>query len=210
VEPYDSIPALGHASLQRLHPAYVRAQIVGHRTFTAIVALVSLMGISVAALVGDEPGWLVALLAGAAAIATTALAVLGEWWVHLTYRHAAYAVSAQGLEIRRGVLWRKIVDVPRSRIQHTDVTQGPLERAFGLATLQLYTAGVEHAKVEVEGLALETALALRLELLQGDAPKIPDQGPPAEAQWPAEATVDAPEPGSGQEPAVASDEHRHD
>ena len=42
--------------------------------------------------------------------------------------------------------------MPRSRIQHTDVTQGPFERWLGLGTLVIYTAGTEHAAVPIEGL----------------------------------------------------------
>ena len=34
----------------------------------------------------------------------------------LRYRHAGYRVDARGIEIRRGVWWRSIVGVPRSRI----------------------------------------------------------------------------------------------
>jgi membrane protein YdbS with pleckstrin-like domain len=56
-------------------------------------------------------------------------------------------VDARGLEIRRGVFWRSVVNVPRSRVQHTDVSQGPLERSYGLGTLIVYTAGTDHAQV---------------------------------------------------------------
>ena len=60
--------------------------------------------------------------------------------------------------------------MPRSRIQHTDVTQGPYERRFGLATLVVYTAGTENASITIEGLSHETALAVRDALLaRGDA-----------------------------------------
>ena len=55
--------------------------------------------------------------------------------------------------------------MPRSRIQHTDVTQGPYERRFGLATLVVYTAGTENASIPIEGLGHETALAFRDALL---------------------------------------------
>ena len=45
-----------------------------------------------------------------------------------------------------------MTNVPRSRVQHTDVSQGPLERNHGLGTLVVYTAGTDHAKVELGGL----------------------------------------------------------
>jgi membrane protein YdbS with pleckstrin-like domain len=93
-------------------------------------------------------------------------------WPEIAYRHASYKVDDQGIEIRRGVFWRTIVNVPRSRVQHTDVSQGPLERTHELGTLVVYTAGTDHARVDLAGLAHARALRIREHLLpkgEGDA-----------------------------------------
>jgi membrane protein YdbS with pleckstrin-like domain len=82
-------------------------------------------------------------------------------WPAVRYRHVAYRVDDNGLEIRRGVVWRRILTVPRSRIQHTDVSQGPLERERGLATLVVHTAGTDYERIELDGLARPEALRLR-------------------------------------------------
>jgi hypothetical protein len=74
-------------------------------------------------------------------------------------------VEADGLQIRRGVFWRTVIDVPRSRVQHTDVSQGPLERRFGLGALVVYTAGTDHSRVDLRGLSHDTAFAIRDHLL---------------------------------------------
>jgi uncharacterized protein len=66
------------------------------------------------------------------------------------------------------VVWRRIINVPRSRVQHTDVSQGPLERSHELSTLIVHTAGTEHARVALPGLARATALGLRDQLLPRD------------------------------------------
>jgi len=91
---------------------------------------------------------------------TLSLAVLLQVWPPIGYRYASYRVGQEELEIRRGVLWRRILKVPRSRIQHTEVSQGPLERRYGLATLGVYTAGTDHARVSLPG--LEHGLARRI------------------------------------------------
>lgn len=96
----------------------------------------------------------------------------GQRWPAIEYRHASYRVDALGIEIRKGVYWRTVINVPRSRVQHTDVAQGPLERKYGLATLVVYTAGTDHAKVGLGGLDHATALRIREHLLpteQSDA-----------------------------------------
>ena len=57
------------------------------------------------------------------------------------------------------------VALPRVRIQHTDVSQGPLERRYGIGTLKLYTAGSRHTRIELPGLNHDDAIALRDALL---------------------------------------------
>lgn len=86
-------------------------------------------------------------------------------WPALRYRHESYRVLDDGLEIRRGVIWRAVIHVPKTRIQHTDVSRGPLERGFGLSTLVVYTAGTEHASVSLSGLAEADGFAIRDHLI---------------------------------------------
>ena len=77
----------------------------------------------------------------------------------------AFLTASLSPEIQRGVLWREAVFVPRNRVQHTDVSQGPIERQLGLASLTVYTAGMRHAEVQLEGVAMEDAVAMRDELV---------------------------------------------
>jgi membrane protein YdbS with pleckstrin-like domain len=98
-------------------------------------------------------------------LGTTALGWFSYRWAEIDYRHTAYRVDRDGIQIRSGVYWREISNVPRSRIQHTDVAQGPLERKYGLGRLVIYTAGTAHSRVVLPGLAHETALAIRDHLL---------------------------------------------
>lgn len=105
-----------------------------------------------------------------------ALLVLMSWWAWawpaLSWRYTSFRVDASGLEIRRGVLFRQVVTVPRSRVQHTDVSQGPLERRYQLGTLAVHTAGTVYARVQLSGLSYRVALDLRDRLLptgSGDA-----------------------------------------
>lgn len=116
-----------------------------------------------------RPGWRLILLAAVGWLAVTIALALWLWrWPVIAYRHASYRLDDDGLEIRRGVVWRSIIHVPRSRVQHTDVSQGPLERSHGLSTLVVHTAGTEHARVALPGLSRDVALSLRDQLLPHD------------------------------------------
>ncbi|ANY19153.1 Bacterial membrane flanked domain protein [Tsuneonella dongtanensis] len=78
-------------------------------------------------------------------------------------RHAArgYDLGADRLRVARGLWFRSDTVVPFGRVQHIDVTQGPLERAFGLSTLVVHTAGTHNASVSLPGLATDDAAAMR-------------------------------------------------
>ena len=77
------------------------------------------------------------------------------------YRAWGYEMDFEELRVRRGVWTRIETVVPLARIQHIDVSQGPLERAFGVCRLILHTAGTLHSQVVVPGLARNDAEAMR-------------------------------------------------
>ncbi|MCX4827733.1 PH domain-containing protein [Streptomyces sp. NBC_00006] len=89
-------------------------------------------------------GALLWILAGPtwAAFALLPLAVLLWGWAMLgrNWRSWRYAERADDLLITRGILWHQETIVPYGRMQLVEVTSGPLERKFGLASLQLHTA----------------------------------------------------------------------
>jgi membrane protein YdbS with pleckstrin-like domain len=93
---------------------------------------------------------------------------LAAVWPRLAYRHYAYRIDESGIEIRSGALVRKVTTVPRSRVQHTDVSQGPIERRYGLGTVVVYTAGTQFARVSLPGLEHGVAVWTRDTLLPRD------------------------------------------
>ncbi|MGN6472599.1 MAG: PH domain-containing protein [Mycobacteriales bacterium] len=62
------------------------------------------------------------------------------WLLWRRFRAWGYAERSDDLLIRRGVLVRRFSVVPYGRMQFVDVTAGPVDRMFGLATVQLHTA----------------------------------------------------------------------
>ena len=71
-----------------------------------------------------------------------------------------YAEREEDLLIRRGVMFARLSVVPYGRMQFIDVTAGPLERAFGLATVRLHTAAAA-TDARIPGLEREEAARLR-------------------------------------------------
>lgn len=154
---------------RQLDPAFVPAQRVSG--WMVFVVVMGVWAMSLGVLLLMREAGLRPVVWGVAAIGAL-LAPLLAWfataWPALAYRHWTYRLDEQGIEIRSGVVFRRVTTVPRSRVQHTDVSQGPLERRYGLGTLVIHTAGTEYARVELPGLAHGTATAVRDALLPKD------------------------------------------
>ena len=69
------------------------------------------------------------------------------------------------LVVRSGVLVRSYVAIPRGRIQHVDIRQGPFEQWLGLARLQIHTASGVGGDGAIPGLEHDEARSLRDQLV---------------------------------------------
>lgn len=88
---------------------------------------------------------------------------LGVWWwwvVGRAWRAWGYAERDDDLVVTRGVLIRRLTLVPYGRMQFVDVTAGPLDRRFGIATVQLHTASAA-TDAAIPGLEPDHAARLR-------------------------------------------------
>lgn len=108
----------------------------------------------------------VALVVFAGWLLLLALLVFSShFWPPIAYRHASWRLAEEGLEIRRGVMWRHCTAIPAARVQHVDVSQGPIQRLFDLGKLTIHTAGTQNASVELDGLEHAQAMRLRDQLI---------------------------------------------
>ena len=120
----------------------------------AAVAVPVVIAGTVLGALSSLPAAVAALLAGLSA-AVTAGAVLRRRVLSW-----GYAEREDDLLVVRGVLVRRLSVVPYGRMQFLDVTAGPVERAFGLATVQLHTAAAA-SDARIPGLAAAEAARLR-------------------------------------------------
>ncbi|QGN35725.1 PH domain-containing protein [Microlunatus sp. Gsoil 973] len=140
------------APWQRLSPNY-----------RSMRRLTSVIGIGVVFLAG-------ALIAGLAAglwwlagvIIVVGAAILVARWIVVGRNWASwgYLEREEDLYITNGVLFRTMVTVPYGRMQLVEVRSTPLQRAYGLATVQLVTASAS-TDAAIPGLLPEEAARLR-------------------------------------------------
>ncbi len=160
-------PSIADGVERKLDPRHVVEQRILGWIVTAMISAGLFIAIPIIAFSAKVPLWGAGLMFLGWGAVTGIVALSGQWWPPVEHRHTSYLVNEIGIEIRRGVVWRRIINVPRSRIQHTDVSQGPLERRFGLGTLVIHTAGTDHSRVDLSGLDHGTALAVRDHLVLG-------------------------------------------
>ncbi len=99
--------------------------------------------------------------AGVPVLAVVVVVLLGAWiQLRGRYRAWGYLERADDLVVRRGLLFRQVTVVPYGRMQFIDVSAGPVDRLFGLATVQLHTAAAA-SDARIPGLAQEEAGRLR-------------------------------------------------
>jgi hypothetical protein len=87
------------------------------------------------------------------------LACLVPW---LRYRRWRYEIRERDVFLSHGALFFVLTLVPFDRIQYVETHQGPLDLAFGLMQLAVYTAAGKAARIP--GLSPQEAEALREEL----------------------------------------------
>lgn len=135
----------------------------GYRTVLRLQALVVVLPVMIALVIGDIVQW---ALVGLPVGIVTGLAVLSFLYAFAImparrFNRLGYAVSDDSVRVARGYLFHVDTIVPFVRVQHIDVGQGLLERWCNISHLVVHTAGTHNSIVTLPGLAPDTAHALR-------------------------------------------------
>jgi len=144
----SSLPRVDTDRFDALDPAYLRMRMTAAAAFGGVVALAG----GAAALLLRS--WAVAV-AGVIVVGLVALVAVAR---RIEVRHMGYLIREQDASFRSGVISRTVATAPFVRVQHVAIHRGPLDRRFGLATLQLRTAG---GSVAIPGLPAELAETLK-------------------------------------------------
>jgi len=79
-------------------------------------------------------------------------------WIPAFQRSLAYVIDDEGVHMRMGVFWKRRATVPYRKITNVDITEGPLQRRYGIASVNVQTAGAGgaqggHAEARLVGVA---------------------------------------------------------
>lgn len=150
----EELPGVAEVDWQGLDRAHLWVDLIGHCLFRLVVLGVFLVYTHFVEGFSPVIRWSIAGLWVFLLLLTTLLRYLG-------FRIKGYAVRQHDLMYRRGLLFRSVTVVPFTRIQHSEVEQGLIERQFGLSSLSVFTAGGSQSDLAIPGLKKEDAERIR-------------------------------------------------
>jgi membrane protein YdbS with pleckstrin-like domain len=154
----ETLPGTDALQWQELDPKYKRLRQV-QSTLALLLVAVPLTFITIAAEIPVLPAviiWLQWLL----------IMVVLLVWPLIAFPKRGYVLRDKDILFRKGVVWRSVTAVPFNRIQHVETSNTPLDRRYGLATLQLFTAGGSSGDLKIDGLEAGVAEQLRIYILR--------------------------------------------
>ena len=156
--PLDALPGTDNLDWQAIDPRHVRQQRIVRMSVLGAVGVVATAANLLPDVIIAAPLliWGVALLLSAPVY----------WWPRLAWSRRGFVVRDKDIVCRGGVVWHKVTAIPFNRIQHVETSSTPLDRRFGLAALQIFTAGGSGADLRIEGLEAGLAERLRAHILK--------------------------------------------
>ncbi|MFT4108560.1 PH domain-containing protein [Propionicimonas sp.] len=152
------------ADWQRLPSRYARVRRLGALVSNLTVTIV--VGVGVGLLVDWR--WAVAIAVAGLGWTGWRIVRAGRW-----VRAFGYAERDEDLLITHGLWNRQLTAIPYGRMLSVNVESGPVDRAWGLARVELVTASVQSAG-RIPGLPQAEAAALRDRLIAaGEAQALP-------------------------------------
>ena len=83
------------------------------------------------------------------------------WLTKKGFEIKGFALREKDITYRSGYIFRSVTTIPFNRVQHCEITEGPIERQFGLKKLEVFTAGGQSSDLSIPGLKGEQAQQLK-------------------------------------------------
>lgn len=155
----SALPSLTELPLTPIEPSYAKMVLLVTSLFVSL-ALVGIAAILFLAKPATLPIHLVVM---------TCCIMIGVGLCYFSYKQAKvirYGVYPHQFILQKGLIWRSTTALPYTRLQHVNLSQGPVERHYQLSSLKCFSAGSGEAEIDLPGLNTDTAESLRQHLLE--------------------------------------------
>jgi len=151
----EQLPQIEIVDYHPLDQAYLKVSYIGNAIFFAFLLIGPLLSIVI--IDQAEFSFLKILIPSI----WLALMIFSFWITKAGFNLKGYAIREKDILYRKGIIFRSVTAIPFNRVQHCEIKEGPIERYFGLKTLEVYTAGGESSDLSIPGLRGETAQQLK-------------------------------------------------
>ena len=142
----DALPQLEDIELQSISKHYLKIIIINKLVMCLVFGAVLTLGKLFINKSGFQEGfWYIFSIVAGVCVINFVLAILA-------FKKRNYAIREHDVIYAKGLLMHSVTTVPISRIQHIEESRSWLSRQFGLATLNLYTAGESGSDLSIKGL----------------------------------------------------------
>jgi len=87
--------------------------------------------------------------------------LISTLFVYFEFHKKSYAIRQKDIVYNSGLFWRSSIVIPFNRVQHCEVSQGPIDRFYNLAELKVFTAGGASSDLSISGLLPESAARIK-------------------------------------------------
>jgi uncharacterized protein len=156
------LPRFEAVVFTKLHPSYWKIILIQ----LAVLLVVIGIGCGVALLYVEE----LAPFQMQLIITMAVLFLLILFFARLSFTKKGFAFRQHDVLFQQGIIATNTLVIPYNRIQHVALHEGLFSRFFGLAKIEIFTAGGNSSDIEIPGIAKEQAENIK-QLLMGKIQK---------------------------------------
>ena len=151
----STLPKFEETPLKPLEKNYFKVMLIRFGIVFGIllIGIIALYFVSVEESIQDKiiyfiAGWLILL-------------ILSFFYLKISFAKKGFALREHDVIFKSGVISETTTIVTNNRVQHVALHQGMLSRIFGLASIELFTAGGSSSDLKINGLLLEDAKKIK-------------------------------------------------
>lgn len=154
----DSLPKYQEIELTAPHPSYWKVIVIN------LVIFLFILGAAIASLIllVEDVNISPYVIIGSYLIFAILLFLL----YRASFKKRGFALREKDIVYKSGIIAETTTIVPLNRIQHIALDEGIISRSYGLATLQIFTAGGQSGHLHIAGIEIEKAKSIKEMLLR--------------------------------------------
>lgn len=156
------LPRFEEVNYTSLHPNYWKVTLLNYGIFFIILGFALVIGL----IYNDEmkPNQTTFIMV------YFALLVVTLFFLRIGFKKKGYAFRNHDVLYRSGVIATNSMVIPYNRVQHVALHEGFISRIFGLANIEIFTAGGNSSDLEIPGIPKDEAENIK-QLLMGKIQK---------------------------------------